>query len=640
MINKKAFSFVELIIASSILVLLAIVWYSINSNSLSKKDNTKVETDLKTIENALVWYIQENNELPMPEWNTNFINKNWNYSHSYENEDTFSVYWSFTEKTLAKKYLDITPLDPRTNSYYSYAKISEKYNLNQFEVAWVEEIENNQKAKVIWNYTAEHWPYNLIKSYNSSYFVTDKWIYLPYNPDDLILIATDSDWVIYREWDSVSSWIDTKELFFSDWSVSVLEPNSNIVLNKLNFPKENNLVTEIKIFLEAGAIWTKATKLDEDSMFEIHTADSAAAVRWTIFWVKNKSVTEVIVIEWTVDVSKKQEQESKEINVWKSEEPKAINIRDFNNPENIVLWNEDIEFLEILLNSSIDQRWENIVANLENIDRKIDNHIKKDLINWSDKIIDTEEDTLLEEDSCDSGTILFNWECIEDTLEDDDWELYWFAWFDEVWNLDMKSIQSIEVESSHILNQSNWFVNSFDTFCKESTEDHKKISFCDYWYWKWIYIDSWCNQEWEHCKPATPDYLLYSNLNLNDDFIIEMNVRIPNDSAKHYLLSNWNLNLYTQGWKLKYNNWESTSSNILTLEKEVFNRIFLKKWEDNHIMIWHSYPKHPYIHWIDTQKEFFEILNYFYVWWTYVSDMDKYAFQINNIIDYVKIYTK
>jgi hypothetical protein len=42
------------------------------------------------------------------------------------------VYGSITEDTIAKKYLDILPLDPRTNSYYSYGKTK---NTNQFEIA-------------------------------------------------------------------------------------------------------------------------------------------------------------------------------------------------------------------------------------------------------------------------------------------------------------------------------------------------------------------------------------------------------------------------------------------------------------------------------------------------------------------------
>ena len=46
---------------------------------------------------------------------------------------------------------------------------------------------------------------------------------------------------------------------------------------------ENNLTTKIKLFLSSGTLFTKATALNSDSDFEVYTADTTAAVRWTIF---------------------------------------------------------------------------------------------------------------------------------------------------------------------------------------------------------------------------------------------------------------------------------------------------------------------------------------------------------------------
>ena len=64
-----------------------------------------------------------------------------------------------TENTLPKKYIDILPLDPRTNSYYAYGKTKD---YTEFELAAVQIIRENPVAKVIWNYKAEVWPFNLI----------------------------------------------------------------------------------------------------------------------------------------------------------------------------------------------------------------------------------------------------------------------------------------------------------------------------------------------------------------------------------------------------------------------------------------------------------------------------------------------
>ncbi len=54
--NKQAFSFVEVLIAISIIVLLAVI--SINSSSKygENRDNSKVVSDLATIDNALESY--------------------------------------------------------------------------------------------------------------------------------------------------------------------------------------------------------------------------------------------------------------------------------------------------------------------------------------------------------------------------------------------------------------------------------------------------------------------------------------------------------------------------------------------------------------------------------------------------------
>jgi hypothetical protein len=86
----------------------------------------------------------------MPDWNTNYFNIDTSYSHS--SSGAFWIYWSITEDTLPKKYLDVLPLDPRTNSYYAYWKTLENVDdlvKNQFEIASVLNIDLEYQAKVV-----------------------------------------------------------------------------------------------------------------------------------------------------------------------------------------------------------------------------------------------------------------------------------------------------------------------------------------------------------------------------------------------------------------------------------------------------------------------------------------------------------
>ncbi len=81
-------------------------------------------------------------------------------------------------------------------------------------------------------------------------------------------------------------------LYFSDGSVSVLTPESTLTVNKAEHSTGNTLATKIELTLNAGTIWTKASKMfgknadNPDSSFEIeYMVDTTAAVRGTIFCV-------------------------------------------------------------------------------------------------------------------------------------------------------------------------------------------------------------------------------------------------------------------------------------------------------------------------------------------------------------------
>lgn len=302
--NKKAFSMIEILISVSIIIILAIVATTTSNNLKNNSNNSKVIADLNTIENALVSFKMETNNIAMPGGNNNNFDKDWVYNHSFTSTGTYWVYGKFTENTLEKRFLDIVPLDPRTNQYYSYGITKET---KQFELAWVIWETDNFVSKVVWDYEANWWIHSLIREYNGPNFISDKSSNLPYNPNDRVLVATDSNWNVYKKWDTINNntWGDL-EIFFSDGSTSLITNWTIITLSELDFPKENNLVSKVNLFLQAWSIWTKATKLDNESSFDIYTSDMTASVRWTVFKVEiaTDGKTEVTVLEWSVEVSK------------------------------------------------------------------------------------------------------------------------------------------------------------------------------------------------------------------------------------------------------------------------------------------------------------------------------------------------
>ena len=75
--NKKAFSFVELIIVLSIIALLAIVVTKLSMDSQDKTTNAKVKSDITTLKNALLSAGEQEKKLPLPDWNL----KELKYSH-------------------------------------------------------------------------------------------------------------------------------------------------------------------------------------------------------------------------------------------------------------------------------------------------------------------------------------------------------------------------------------------------------------------------------------------------------------------------------------------------------------------------------------------------------------------------------
>lgn len=335
MSNKKAFTFVEIIVVISIIALLAVVWLSMQWASKQKTQNARAVWDIKTLNNSFQSYLTENTTLPNPKWNINYFGSWSEYVHvdAWSEDDTsisFWKHWFVTENILPKKYLNYLPLDPRTSQYYAYWKTTDS---QFFEIAWVLKIDWTNTSSVSWNYPWEDWPYNLIKEYNWPDFVSNNSkTSFPYNPDEKILVAKinnytwnvsitwkNSSYLIgwtqiinhtLVEWDTITVPANGQAtLYYSDGSQSTLwDSTRETVLNLTNmeFTEENNLVTKVQLALESWTIWTKATSLNTDSDFEIYTQDTSASIRWTIFWmsVNNSQKSFIDVKEWIVEVQR------------------------------------------------------------------------------------------------------------------------------------------------------------------------------------------------------------------------------------------------------------------------------------------------------------------------------------------------
>ncbi len=322
--SKKAFSLVELLVVITILAIIWAIWVSINDWYKEKTYNTKVVTDLSTIENTFIRYKQENSSFPSPEGNLKYITSDWSYAH--DETEAYGFHWYITESTIPKRFISILPRDPKTNQYYVYGKT---ISWKSFEVAGVLSYWDKYESITKWNYIWKEPLYNLIREYNWPDFVYDKSKNnFPYNPEEMILTAkissftgnltlnntiTDKNIILERQlipWDNIklSTW-STAIIYYSDWTVSYLWDNETpleLTLSVMKYKKDDNLFTRIRLALNFWTILTKASKMSPESNFDIYTVDTEASVRWTIFEIKRiewENKTTVKVIKWSLFVN-------------------------------------------------------------------------------------------------------------------------------------------------------------------------------------------------------------------------------------------------------------------------------------------------------------------------------------------------
>ena len=298
---KKWFSFIELIIVVSILLLLAVIGMSINSTYKEKSENTRIISDISSLKNSFSQYQLENQNLPNPSGNVSYYDIESNYMHSAAG--SFWVNGFVSEETLPKKYMNYTPLDPRTSQYYAYGRTIDG---KSFEIAGVQKNNLDYQSVVAWNYTGDAGPLNLIREFNGPDFVyNDSSENFPYNPEERIItgkIVSFNGWVTInnaisspdqvlnftlREWDNIKvTQNGYANIYFSDgsrtklWSTS---SHSELQLAKMTLTNDTNLVTKIQLALNIGSLWTQAAKLNSSSEFEVYSTDTTAAVRGTVF---------------------------------------------------------------------------------------------------------------------------------------------------------------------------------------------------------------------------------------------------------------------------------------------------------------------------------------------------------------------
>jgi hypothetical protein len=167
-------------------------------------------------------------------------------------------------------------------------------------------------------------------------------------------------------------------------------------------------------------------------------------------------------------------------------------------------------------------------------------------------------------------------------------------------------------------------------YCDED-DSNEWNSYCVIWDTKWIYIDN----TWGD------DFVKYSGLSLNKDdkFEIEMKIRyINDDTKKHYLLHSKKeippftsyIQLFIDEWKLYFNNYWWTDELITDDISDWFSTIKLinESW-DLKIKVWNDE--------YDINKSLSNNIDLIYIW-AWKRNSTQYGFQLDDIIDYIKIY--
>ena len=134
----NAFTFVELIVAATIIVILSAVWFSAYVTYIADSRDTQRKSDIAQVTSALKIYKQKRWYYAIP----------WNYFTITYSGSWVAYQWKLNENVRLNS-LEKLPFDPRTNDYYFY---STTINKQEFEIAATLENEEKNIALLWWNY--------------------------------------------------------------------------------------------------------------------------------------------------------------------------------------------------------------------------------------------------------------------------------------------------------------------------------------------------------------------------------------------------------------------------------------------------------------------------------------------------------
>jgi Tfp pilus assembly protein PilE len=137
-INNKAFTFVELIVSTVIIIVLTSIWFISYVDFISDSRDAQRKSDLSKVGSSLKIYKQKRGYYSPP-WNFFYILNQWKQ---------VAQQWKLNKKVFLNT-LDKLPSDPKSGMYYSYAVTNNK---QEYQLAATLENWETEIPLLEWNY--------------------------------------------------------------------------------------------------------------------------------------------------------------------------------------------------------------------------------------------------------------------------------------------------------------------------------------------------------------------------------------------------------------------------------------------------------------------------------------------------------
>jgi len=205
--NKKAFTFVELIVSVVIITILSAIWFSSYVWYISDSRDSQRKSDLSQLSSSLKVYKQKRWYYWNP-WNAFNMTYGW----------TGIVFQGKLNQNVHIDSLEKLPIDPNNGQYYSYSITTNK---QEFELASSLENWDYPKALLIWNYKsvsksilptitlaidANHWDNIEIKEGTASWNINRKLFVYDNNMHNLVY-TFEEPYGAYSDWELSFSWL-------------------------------------------------------------------------------------------------------------------------------------------------------------------------------------------------------------------------------------------------------------------------------------------------------------------------------------------------------------------------------------------------------------------------------------------------